>query len=190
MMRIRNGNGDHDERFRALYQKYYWRVVRFFVRAFRFSEEDSEELTQEAFLRFYEAMDEYRGDAEWAFFETIARNVAYNRIRSTKTRKRSGQTIAIDDPQVAGNQPHAPEEPDYAERQHAAVRRKQLHDAITELPAGQRECLQLWLDDFKYDEIATALRISMDAVKSRLRDAKKLLGAKLGDDGTLPEEER
>jgi len=189
-MRIRNGNTDQDERFRALYQKYYWRVVRFYVRAFRFSEEDAEELAQEAFLRFYEAMDEYRGDAEWAFFETIARNVAYNRIRSTKTHKRNGQTIAIDDPQLIGNQPHAPEGPDYAERQHAAVRRRQVYDAIAERPPGQRECVQLWLDDFKYDEIATALRISMDAVKSRLRDAKKQLRSKLGDDGSLPEDEQ
>jgi len=189
-MRIRNANNDQDERFRALYQKYYWRVVRFFVRAFRFSEEDGEELAQEAFLRFYEAMDEYRGDAEWAFFETIARNVAYNRIRSAKTRKRSGQTIELDDPQNAGNQPYAPEEPDYAERQHAAVQRRQLYDAIAVLPNGQRECVQLWLDDFKYDEIATALRITMDAVKSRLRDAKKQLRSKLGDDSPLPEEEQ
>lgn len=189
-MRIRNGSSEQDERFRSLYQKYYWRVVRFYVRAFRFAEEDGEELAQEAFLRFYEAMDEYRGDAEWAFFETIARNVAYNRIRSTKTRKRSGQTVAIDDPQVAGNQPVAPEEPDYAERQEVALRRSQLHGAILELPAGQRECVQLWLDDFRYDEIATALRISMDAVKSRLRDAKKQLRSRLGDDSTLPEEEQ
>jgi len=189
-MRIRNGNSDHDERFRSLYQKYYWRVVRFFVRAFRFAEEDGEELAQEAFLRFYEAMDEYRGDAEWAFFETIARNVAYNRIRSTKTRKRSGLTVAIDDPQVAGNQPAAPQEPDYADRQHAATQRRQLYEAILELPSGQRECVQLWLDDFKYDEIATALRISMDAVKSRLRDAKKQLRSRLGDDGALLEVEQ
>ena len=188
-MRIRNGYSDQDERFRSLYQKYYWRVVRFYVRAFRFAEEDGEELAQEAFLRFYEAMDEYRGDAEWAFFETIARNVAYNRIRSTKTRKRSGQVVAIDDPQVAGNQPAAPEEPDYAERQQAALRRRQVHEAILELPTGQRECVQLWLDDFKYGEIARALRTSVDAVKSRLRDAKRILRARLGDDGTLPEDD-
>jgi hypothetical protein len=30
----------------------------------------------------------------------------------------------------------------------------------------------------------------MDAVKSRLRDAKKILRARLGDDGTLPEDEQ
>ena len=178
---------ERDERFKVLYQKYYRRVVRFYVRAFRFAEEDAEELAQDAFLRFYEAMDDYRGDAEWAFFESIARNVAYNRIRWGKTQKRNMKTVDIDDPEVAYNEPHAPQEPDYADRQEAALRRKQLYDAISELPPGQRECVQLWLDDFKYDEIAKALRTSMDAVKSRLRDAKRLLRAKLGEEMALPE---
>jgi len=188
-MKTRN-TGDHrDERFKSLYQKYYWRVVRFYVRAFRFSEEDAEELAQEAFLRFYEAMDEYRGDAEWAFFETTARNLAYNKIRWGKTQKRNAKTIDLDDPEFARREPPAPDPPDYAERQRLADQHRRLHDAIAELPAGQRECMLLWLDDFRYDEIAKALRISMDAVKSRLRDAKKLLRARLGDDGKLPEDE-
>ncbi|HJQ39140.1 MAG TPA: sigma factor, partial [Thermoanaerobaculia bacterium] len=90
---------ERDERFKTLYQKYYRRVVRFYVRAFRFAEEDAEELAQEAFLRFYEAMDEYRGDAEWAFFESIARNVAFNKIRWGKTQKRNARTVDIDDPE-------------------------------------------------------------------------------------------
>jgi RNA polymerase sigma-70 factor (ECF subfamily) len=178
-----------NDRFRPLYQKYYWRVVRFYVRSFRLTQEDAEELAQDAFLRFYEAMDEYRGDAEWAFFETIARNVAYNRIRSQKTAKRNGRTIDIDDPDFAAHEPAAPAGPDYAEREEDALRVKQLRDAIAQLPSGGRECLQLWLDDFKYDEIAKFLGITLDAVKSRLRDAKKLLRARLGDDA-LPEDEQ
>src|SRR5436189_145089 len=187
---MRNGNGgDRHERFKTLYQKYYWRVVRFYVRAFRFAEEDAEELAQEAFLRFYEAMDEYRGDAEWGFFESVARNVAYKRIRSRKTQKRNAKTVEIDDPELTANEPPAPEQPDYAERQEAALRRKRLYDAISSLPNGQRECVLLWLDDFKYDEIARALRTTMDAVKSRLRDAKRQLRAKLGDEAALPEDE-
>jgi RNA polymerase sigma-70 factor (ECF subfamily) len=186
-MKMRNG-GDRDERFRFLYQKYYWRIVRFYMRSFHLSEDDAEDLAQEAFLRFYEAMDEYRGDAEWAFFETIARNVAYNRLRAAKTQKRSVRTVDIDDPEITNNQPPAPETPDYAEREQVALRRKQLYDAIEELSPAQREAMRLWLDDFKYEEIATALRSSVDAVKSRLRDAKKILRARLGDDATLPED--
>lgn len=185
-MRIGN-NGD--DRFRTLYQRYYWRVVRFYVRAFRFSEEDAEELAQDAFIRFYEAMADYRGEAEWAFFETIARNVAFNRIRAGHAQKRNAKTVGIDDPDFARFEPAADTGPDLADRQQEAIRRKRLYEEIARLPRGQRECLQLWLDDFKYEEIATALRITMDAVKSRIRDAKKLLRERLGDDAGLPEDE-
>lgn len=188
-MTIRDDDDSRNERFRSYYQKYYWRIVRFYERVFRCSREDAEELTQDAFVRFYRAMDEYRGDAEWAFFEKIARNVAYNRIRAVKTGKRNMKTVDIDDPDVANNVPRASEGPDYAERQEAALKVKLLHDAIAQLPPGQRECVRLWLAGFKYDEIARALRITMDAVKSRIRDAKKLLRARLGDDDGLPEDD-
>jgi DNA-directed RNA polymerase specialized sigma24 family protein len=80
-------------------------------------------------------------------------------------------------------------QPDYAERQHTADRHRRLFDTIAGLPPGQRECTLLWLEDFQYDEIARALRITVDAVKSRLRDARKLLRARLGDEGELPEDE-
>jgi RNA polymerase sigma-70 factor (ECF subfamily) len=187
-MTNRHGNGARDERFRPLYQKYYLRVVRFYVRAFRFSQEDAEELAQEAFLRFYEAMTEYRGDAEWGFFETIARNVGLNRIRAKKTQKRNQKTIDIDDPQAFVD-PAAPPEPDYAERQEAQRRRKRLYDAIADLPPRQRQCILPWLEELTYEQISTALRISMDAVKSSIRDAKRVLAAKLGEDAALPEDE-
>jgi RNA polymerase sigma-70 factor (ECF subfamily) len=175
-MTSRNGGG---ERFKALYQKYYWRVVRFLMRAFRLSQEDAEELAQEVFLRVFRTIEEYRGDAEWAFLEVTARNLGLNRVRSLATWKRRGEKVELDHPQV--RELAAPEDPDYAERQSEALQRKRLHDGIRELPEGQRQCLQLFLDDFSYEEIARTLRISTDAVKSRLRDAKKLLRARLGD---------
>lgn len=176
------------ERFKSLYQTYYRRVVRFLIRAFHLSEEDAEELAQDSFLRFYEAMDEYRGEAEWAFLETIARRVACNRIRSRRSIKRSAMMVDIDDPNLA-IEPVAPAEPDYADKQQAALHRKLLGEAIASLPDGQRQCMQLWLDDFTYDQIAMILRVSMDSVKSRLRDAKKTLRTRLGDEDTLREDE-
>ena len=190
MTTMAHDRGGKDDRFRSLYRKYYLRMVRYFVRGFHCPQEDAEELTQEAFLRFYEAIDEYRGDAEWAFLETVARNVAYNRIRAAKTQKRNVHPVDLDDPDVRNHEPSAPPEADYAEREHDAMQRSRLYDAIAQLPAGQRLCLQLWLEELQYDEIANTLRTTIDAVKSRLRDAKKLLRARLGDDATLPEDER
>ena len=177
-----------EERFAALYRKYWRRMNTFFMRAFRVTEQDAEELTQDTFVRFLQALDEYRGDAEWAFLEKVARNVGYNRVRSANTKKRGEgvKPVEIDDRDKFAHEPAAPEAPDYAERQHQALQKKRLYDAIASLPAGQRQCLQLWLDDYQYNEIATILRITQDAVKSRIRDAKRLLRDRLGDEGTLP----
>ena len=173
------------ERFEAIYRKYYARVYRYYRRC-RVADDEAHDLAQESFKRFYESMDRYRGDAEWGFLETIALNVLRNWVRAGKTAKRSMTLVEIDDPEFK-HEPAAPEGPDYADRQEQALTRKRLHEAIAELSDGQRQCMKLWLEDFQYDEIAAALRISMDAVKSRIRDAKKLLSQRLGD--RLPEDE-
>lgn len=183
-----DGGGSDDELFQSLYKRYYGRMLRFFRNVFRVSEADAQELTQDSFLRFYRAMDEYRGEAEWALLETIARNVGYNRVRSLTTIKRgSVQPTSLGDLDPSRNDPPA-EQPHAVERLIEQERLTRLRQAISQLPNGQRQCLQLWLDDFSYEEISRALRISVDAVKSRLRDAKRLLREKLGDEAELPEE--
>lgn len=182
---------ERSELFRRLYEKYYRRVIRFYVVVFRLSEQDAEELTQEAFLKFYDAMEEYRGEAEWAFLETTARNLGLNRIRSLSTMKRGAiRPIDLDDPAVKRREPAAPPETDLAERQHQELRLKRMRDAIAQLPAGQRQCMQLWLEDRSFKDIAAILRITVDAVKARLRDARRTLRERLGAEGELPEDER
>jgi RNA polymerase sigma-70 factor (ECF subfamily) len=188
-MTFRNGGGGRDdERFKSLYEKYYRRMLRFFTAAFRLSNEDAEELVQDTFLRFFEAMDEYRGEAEWGYLESIARNVAYNRIRSKRTAKRGAPTIDLDNADFLNHEPSVPPV-DFATKQQEALWLQQLRDAIAGLPPGQRQCIQLWLAGMKYGEIAKVLRITLDAVRSRLRDARRLLHSRLGDGGLLPEDE-
>jgi RNA polymerase sigma factor (sigma-70 family) len=174
-----------DDRFEAIYRKYFGRIYRYYRRV-GVGDDEAQDLAQDVFKRFFEAMDRYRGEAEWAFLETTALNVLRNYVRARKAAKRSARMVELDDPDF-GDEPAAPETPDYAERQHAALRSQRLHEAIAELSPGQRQCLKLWLDDLQYDEIADALRITIDAVKSRLRDAKRILSARLGE--KLPEEE-
>ena len=163
-------------------------MLRFFRKVFRLSEDDAKELTQESFLRFYRTIHEYRGEAEWALLETIARNVGYNRVRSIKTIKRGAvKPESLDDRDRSRNDPELVQmQP--VDQMIEAERRTRLRKAIAELPKGQRQSLQLWLADFSYNEIASQLRISLDAVKSRIRDAKRLLRERLGEEGTLPEE--
>jgi RNA polymerase sigma factor (sigma-70 family) len=177
--------GTGDERFESLYRRYYARVYKFF-RNWRVSDDEAQDLAQETFKRIYETFDQYRGEAEWAFIETTARNVLFNWIRAGKTAKRSAPTVDIDGPDF-GNDPAAPPVQDLAERQEAEMRKASLWAAIAELPEGQKQCMELWLGDTKYEAIAKTLGISVDAVKSRLRDARKALRTRLGE--SLPEDE-
>lgn len=183
-----DGRGGGDELFRSLYTRHYARMLRFFRKVFRVSEADAQELTQDSFVRFYRAMDEYRGEAEWALLETIARNVGYNRVRSLTTIKRGAvRAESLDDRDPAHEDPPAAQ-PHPVDRLIEAERVTRLRQAIAALPKGQKHCLQLWLDDFSYEEIAQTLRISLEAVRSRIRDAKRSLRARLGDEGVLPED--
>lgn len=181
--------GGDDELFRSLYERYYGRMLRYFRQVFRVSDADAQELTQDSFLRFYRAMQEYRGEAEWALLETIARNVGFNRVRSLTTIKRGAvRPESLDDAASPRREAVNAEQRHPVDALIDAERVSRLRQAITELPKGQRQCLQLWLDDFSYDEISRALRISLDAVRSRIRDAKRLLRERLGDEAVLPEE--
>lgn len=183
-----NGGGSGDERFQSLYSRYYARMLRYFRRVFRVAEEDAKELTHDAFVRLLRMMEEYRGEAEWALLETIARNVGYNRVRSLTTIKRGAiKPESLHDPDSPRRDPEATQ-PDPLDRLIDTERRKRLYEAIETLPKGQRQCMQLWLEDYSYDEIARMLRMTLDAVKSRIRDARRLLRERLGDEGVLPEE--
>ena len=184
-MMTNRDDGSADDGFEAIYRKYYARVWRYY-RACRVSDDEAHDFAQDAFKRFYERMKQLRGEEPWPFLQSIARSVLLNKLRDQKTAKRNGRMVEIDDPEVA--ELSAPEDLDYAERQHQEMRRNSLYQAAAELPEGQRQCLGLWLGGFKYDEVAGVLGITVDAVKSRLRDAKKQLRARLGVD-TLPEDE-
>ena len=187
-MTTRQDGGDGNDLFESLYKRYYARMLRFFRQVFRVSEAEAQELTQDSFVRFYRAMDEYRGQAEWALLETIARNVGYNKVRAVNTIKRgSVRPESLDDGQsvkdaIDNTQRHP------IDTMIETERLRRLRQAISELPRGQRQCLQLSLEDFSQEEIARALRISVMAVKSRIRDAKRTLRERLGDEGGLPEE--
>lgn len=170
-------SAEKDERFRYLYGKYYRSVIGFLVR-FGFIRDEARDLAQDVFVRLYEHMKEYRGEAEWRFLEVTARNLALNRVRERGALKRRGATVALEEiAETAGPAPALDVE--LAARQEAARLHERLHGAIAELPEGTRNCLLLRLQDCSYIEIQGILGITMDAVKSRLRDARLRLKALL-----------
>lgn len=179
---------EDESRFQDLYQKYSRSVVAFFVRQ-GFSRDEARDLAQDTFVRVYRGMGGYRGDGAWSFLETTARRIAINEIRSRMTQMRSAAVTSLDDPQTqtvsqdpwTGAPPLSPET-ELVEQQEAARRRKRLQQAIASLPDRLRGCLLLWLQGLSYREITVTLRLSLDAVKSRLNEARNQLREQLGEE--------
>ena len=185
-MKNPTGEKSRDELADYLYRKFYWRVVRFFVRSFRVSQEDAEDLAQETFTRIVEALEEYRGDAEHAYVEKVARHVGLNRVRARQTQRRGAPTIPLEGPDYRID-PAAPEDDEYAERALWRARGERLHAELERLAPRQRDCIKLLLEDKTYKQIASQLGITVGAVKSAIRDATKALKGRMG--GQSPEEQ-
>ncbi|HYR29016.1 MAG TPA: RNA polymerase sigma factor [Thermoanaerobaculia bacterium] len=179
-----------DAEYEELYRKHYARTFRFYVQQFRLAHDLANDLAQETFIRIYRSMDTYR-DGGWSFVETIARNVLYNYQRAQRAGKRYGRTLDLDDPDTT-HDIAAPHQPDFADRDASARNWRRLRQAIAGLPDTQRPVIELQLQGLKYEEIAARMSITLDAVKTRRKEALKRLRRELGDvevSAILPEED-
>jgi RNA polymerase sigma-70 factor (ECF subfamily) len=178
-----------EEQFERLYQTYYSRLVSFLVR-FGLSREDARETAQEAFLSVYRSMDRYRGDAEWGYLQTTARNLGLNRVRDALAKKRNpGPGATMEDAENAAAPPRGRVHD--SSEQERRVQRGELRAAIQKLPESLRLPLLHRLNGFSYKEIQTLLGLSMDAVKSRLNEARNRLKERFGTNGDDdPEDEQ
>jgi RNA polymerase sigma-70 factor (ECF subfamily) len=170
---------DHGQ-FAVIYGTYYHQVYRFFLRH-GVQPAVAEDLVQDTFLRFYHVMDTFRGrSALWTFLRVIAHRTLIDSVRDQTAVKRAGITIALDDifaeeiPGADGD--HLGE---LLQREQA----DQLRRAVVDLPSGMRSVVELFLQGFSYEEIAREAKLSMNAVKSRLRDARVRLRDTLASDG-------
>lgn len=173
-------------KFRAIYERHYRAIVRFLINGLRVPVAEAEDIAQETFVRFWESIRDYRGEAEWAFLEIVARRVYFNKRRGDLTEKRRLETNATSLDDIRHWQEPAAKHQDLADRELAQFMVRRLREAMRDLPPRQKECLMMRIDGFKYEQIAAILAVSVDAVKSRLRDAKRKLHADLSDLESLP----
>jgi RNA polymerase sigma-70 factor (ECF subfamily) len=175
-MTIVDGGGRDDERFDTMFRNYYARVWRY-LRANRISDDEAHDLAQDAFKRVFERLGDIRNQNPGPFIATVARTVLLNRVRARQTQKRSATMVEIDDPELLF-EIAAPAISDPVEAQQL---RAQIAAAVSRLSEAQGDCFRAWIAGYSYEEIARILGISVDAVKSRLRDAKRSLREQLGE---------
>lgn len=139
--------------------------------------EEARDLTQETFLQAFRHIAHFRGDADlrtWLY--RIAINQARNRWRWWRRRRRD-VTVSLDAPSngAADGTPLSAQlcdhRPDGDPEQQALAheRERALTAALQALSRSYREVVVLRdVEGLSYEEVATALEISIGTVKSRL----------------------
>jgi RNA polymerase sigma-70 factor (ECF subfamily) len=154
--------------FGLLVDRYRAPVVRLAYRLTR-DRDDANDVAQDAFLRAFRRIGEFRPDrpfAHWLF--VIARNASFDALRR---RRRSSALAGGDGPWSS----LGPEE--LALRNDEAQR---VHAALDVLPERYREVLELYyISELRYREIAEQLEIPLGTVKTYMSRAKRRLREKL-----------
>jgi RNA polymerase sigma-70 factor, ECF subfamily len=136
------------------------------------SRAEAEEGAQEAFLRAYRTLANFRGEARlgtWLY--GIASRLCLNRLASPDRRVARGDAALVDVPDTT---PDAAAEVERAELDAA------LRAAIAELPDERRLVLVLRdVEGLSYEEIADVLALVPGTVRSRLHRARMQLKEKL-----------
>jgi RNA polymerase sigma-70 factor, ECF subfamily len=151
---------------------------RVFALAYRFTGrvDESEDLTQEVFVKVYQTLDRYR-EGEGAFgawLMTVARNHAIDHYR----RRRQDALRKTEEPEVLDTVASGDEGPLRSLERDERVRL--VHRGLRALPENLRVPLVLSdLQGVPYEEIAASLQVPLGTVKSRINRARIELAKRL-----------
>lgn len=159
--------------FDMLFMRYQHKISSLVARYVR-SNEDVEDITQDAFIKAYRALPRFRGEsAFYTWLYRIAVNTAKNHLASSSRRLQEVdiETDGADTGQIA----RALTDPDDPE---GALRSDQLRQAvdatITALPADLRIALTLReFDGLSYAQIADVMDCPVGTVRSRIFRARE-----------------
>lgn len=165
--------------FETLVRRYQERVYRL-AKTISKNDGDAEEIAQEAFLKAFEHIRDFKGDSR--FYTWLVRITVNEALM--KLRKRRGVQISLDDP-LAIEDGYVPREiEDWGPTPEAIYSRNELAEilsgVVTQLHPRLRVVFQLRdVESLSTQETACLLRISVSAVKSRLLRARLALRGKL-----------
>ena len=127
-----------------------------------------EELTQDVFVRAWEKLPQFRGDAQ---FSTWIHRVAVNIVLTDRKNEARDRKRLMEDESETGETPlqKASVTPGYGDRMDITA-------ALEELPAGARQIFVLHdIEGYKHEEIAEMCGITAGGSKAQLHRARLLL---------------
>ena len=146
------------------------------------NEADAWDAAQEAFLRAYRSLKDFRGESRFStWLYKLAGSAAIDLLR----RRRDAQLVSLQDEEES-----LPEIPDERFEPETELEKKELREnvrrALALLPADYRRILTLReLGGLSYEELADELGLEPGTVKSRLSRARQKLCTLLTRDGNF-----
>jgi RNA polymerase sigma-70 factor (ECF subfamily) len=145
------------------------------------NEADAEDAAQEAFLKAYRNLANFRGDSK---FSTWLISITLNEARSRLRSKKNVKIESLDEPPQGEGHVSPALLRDWREIPSEALERQEirllLQEAITDLPLIYREVFLLRdVEELSVNESAQALGISIASVKVRLHRARIMMQKKL-----------
>ncbi len=145
--------------------------------------------TQDAFIKAFKAIKQYRGGSFKSWLMRIVSNTCYDRLRYEQ--RRPHEPLEPED----GESDHAPHLLDPADPPETQVEQHEMaqmiQHAINQLPPDQRLILVLSdVEGFSYQEIAETTNLALGTVKSRLSRARTRLRDILRGQELLPAQYR
>jgi len=177
MLRVTHGDA---ESFEVLLKRHRVPLLGYFVRMVR-DRALAEDLTQEVFLRVYQARERYQPEARFTtWLYRIATNLALNAIRDRRCEPLTFVVPESDDGQTAPLERVADGRPTAEQQMLESDRERTIREAIESLPERQRAAVILHkYQEVDYRQIAQVLKVSESAVKSILFRAYESLRVRL-----------
>ena len=167
--------------FDALVLKYQHKLVKLVSRYMRIPAE-AEDVAQEAFIKAYRALPQFRGDsAFYTWMYRIAINTAKNSLAS-RDRSPIRYDLDLNDPEESHSVQAKLQDPDTPEGMALTEEiRLIVNSAIDALPEELKTAIVLReLEDLSYKEISNVVGVPVGTVMSRLARARKRLANALG----------
>ena len=137
------------------------------------NEHDARDSVQDAYLRAFRAITQFRGNEGRAWLLTIVRNVCYSKMRSTKH---------VLEAELFDENTHGivNESAETAERLRREISSELLAATLANLPEAMREIIVLHdLEGMPYKDISSVVGIPIGTVMSRLARARLRLQKEL-----------
>ena len=170
-------NEKFDVTYQTLFRKYYPCLIFYATRLV--GEEDAEDVVQDVFVELWRRQESIEiGDQIQAFLYRAVYTRALNVLKHRNVE--NGYCAAMEEINQRRVEFYQPDNNEIIRRIEDRELRKEIHDAINELPDKCKEVFKLsYLHDMKNKEIADVLGVSLRTVEAHMYKALKYLRSRL-----------